>query len=117
MEESNSIYTAKRYFEASNNSDFDKIKNLLEVNATYSSQNTGIYLGRNSILKMQKTFHNSFSKLNWRIDSVEEEKPGIIKFEYTFEAITLSSELVKSRGVEFVIVLEGKIRHIEIRNA
>jgi hypothetical protein len=65
---------------------------------------------------MQKIFHGKFSSLNWRVNSVKEVKPGIILFDYDFLAKTLSGEKIESSGLEYVIVHDGKIQHIEIRN-
>jgi hypothetical protein len=106
---------AKLYFELSNKSDFDGIMKLLTDSTTYSSQRTGVYLGRDSIIAMQKEFHGKFSELNWKINSVKEIKPGIILFDYEFTATTKDGEPLKNSGQEYVIVYQGKIQHIEIR--
>lgn len=107
---------AKRYFDLSNNSDFTKIAELLTPTTTYSSQNTGLYLGAEDILNMQRSFHIKFSSLKWSMNSVEEVKPGIILIDYEFSATFSNGEKVESSGLEYVIVHDGKIQHIEIRN-
>jgi len=107
---------AKRYFELSNTSDFSGIKNLLAESTTYSSQTTGIYLGRENILTMQRTFHGKFSSLKWQVNSVEEIKPGVVLFDYDFAGELPDGKKVEASGLEYVTVYQGKIRHIEIRN-
>lgn len=52
----------------------------------------------------------------WHVNSAQEVKPGIILFDYDFFAETPSGEKVRNSGLEYVIVHDGKIQHIEIRN-
>lgn len=107
---------AQLYFELSNQSDFDGIAKLFTGSTTYSSQTTGIYLGSNDILAMQKQFHGKFSSLKWTVKSVEEVKPGIVLCDYDFVGRLPNGEKIESSGLEYVIVYQGKIQHIEIRN-
>jgi len=107
---------AQHYFDLSNKSDFTGIASLFTDSTTYSSQTTGLYLGKDEILKMQRNFHGKFHSLHWAVNSVSEVKPGIIKFDYNFIAETPSSEKIESSGIEYVIVHDDKIQHIEIRS-
>ena len=107
---------AQHYFDLSNKSDFTGIASLFTDSTTYSSQTTGLYLGKDEILKMQRNFHGKFHSLHWAVNSVSEVKPGIIQFDYTFVAETPSGEKTESSGIEYVIVHDGKIQHVEIRN-
>ena len=107
---------AERYFELSNESDFDGIAKFLTDRTTYSSQNTGIYFGSDNIIAMQKPFHAKFKYLNWQIDQIQELKPGIIQMDYTFEAELPDGQKIESEGTETVVVSGGQILHIEIRN-
>ena len=107
---------AKRYFELSNESDFDSIEKLFTDSSTYSSQTTGVYSGRDNIMAMQRAFHGKFSSLNWKVNSVEEVKPGIVIFDYEFNGQMRDGEKIKSLGLEYVTVQHGKIQNIEIRN-
>jgi hypothetical protein len=113
---SNAQETAERYFQLSNKSDFENIAKLFTDTTTYSSQSTGLYVGSDDIIRMQKTFHGSFSALNWEVESVTEIKPDIVLFEYEFNASKPDGEKIKSSGIEYVIVKDDKILHIEIRN-
>lgn len=107
---------AKLYFELCNKSDFEGIEKLFTDSTTYSSQTTGIYLGSDSILAMQRQFHGKFSSLKWIVKSVEEVRPGIILFDYDFVGQLPNGEKIESSGLEYVIVYKGKIQHIEIRS-
>ena len=107
---------ASLYFDLSNKSDFANIAKLFTNSTTYSSQNTGIYLGANAIIEMQKQFHRQFSVLNWKVNSIEEVKSGVVCLDYTFTGTKLDGGQIESSGIEYVIVQGGKILHIEIKN-
>lgn len=110
------LKVANLYFEASNRSDFDEISKLLTDSTTYASTNTGTYIGCDAILEMQRDFHGNFSKLNWEVNSVKEERPGVVVFDYSFSAVKKSGDKVEARGIEYVFVKGGKIQHVEIKN-
>lgn len=110
------LETAKLYFELSNSADVRAVEDLFTEASTYSSQNTGIYFGREDIIEMQRVFHGKFSSLQWSVNSVEEVKPGVILFDFNFMGETLGGERVKIFGLEYVVVYKGKIQHIEVRN-
>ena len=107
---------ANDYFALSNKSDFEGIGKLFADATTYSSQTTGMYLGRDDILAMQRAFHGKFTALHWQVHSVEEVKPGIVLFDYDFMGTLPNGEKLESSGLEYVIVYAGKIQHVEIRN-
>ncbi|HEV2402641.1 MAG TPA: nuclear transport factor 2 family protein [Candidatus Saccharimonadales bacterium] len=113
---SETLAIAKHYFDLSNNSDSTGIAELLTDNTTYSSQNTGVYLGKADILAMQRAFHGKFSSLHWEVKSVEEVKPGIVCFDYDFTGEMPDGKKIESSGLEYIIVHKDKIQHIEIRN-
>jgi 4-aminobutyrate aminotransferase-like enzyme len=110
------IKIARDYFDLSNKSDFSGIRRLFAETTTYSSQTTGVYLGREDILAMQQAFHGKFTSLHWKVNSAEEVKPGIILFDYDFMGELPNGEKIESSGLEYVIVYRGKIQHIEIRS-
>jgi len=107
---------AQLYFDLSNKSDFEGIAKLLTDTTTYSSQNTGEYTGKDTILAMQQVFHSKFSSLEWKVNSVTETKTGVIVFDYDFVGKQHDGTEVRSSGLEYVTVLYGKIQDIEIRN-
>lgn len=110
-----SLEIAKLYFELSNKSDFEGIEELLTESTTYSSKNTGIYLGAEDIMKMQREFHGSFKSLGWTITSSSESKSGVVLFDYAFVGTKNSGEEVEGSGVETIVIHNDKIQHIEIR--
>lgn len=110
------VEIAKTYFDLSNNSDLLNISKLLTESTTYSSANTGIYLGAENIMEMQEAFHGSFKSLEWIVNSVDEIKPGIVLFDYNFVAIKNDGSKIMSSGLEYVVIHKGKIQHIEIKN-
>ena len=90
------IQIALKYFEVSNVSNFEEIEKLFHENITYSSQNTGLYLWIPDIIEMQK-------------------KLWIVRVD--FEFIWLKPwEEIRFSWIEYIIVVDGKIQHIEIRN-
>src|SRR5438309_1908167 len=109
------LETAQLYFSLSNKSDFVGIEKLFTDTTTYSSQTTGIYLGGTNIVAMQKVFHGKFSSLKWQVNSIEEVKPGIVLFDFDFSGEMPGGQKIESSGLEYVIVHQGKIQHIEIR--
>lgn len=112
----NAIDTATLYFDFSNKSDFDGIAKLFTDSTIYSSQNTGEYVGSANIIAMQRVFHGKFTTLEWKVNSIKEIEPETILFDYDFVGQSTNGEIIKSSGLEYVTVHEGKIRKIEIRN-
>jgi len=111
----NPLQIAKKYFEVSNQSDFREISKLLNTSSTYSSQNTGLYLWVDDIIEMQKAFHESFESLNWDIIDIREEKLWIVKVNFVFKWLK-KWEKVEFSAIEYIVVLDWIIQHIEIRN-
>ncbi len=113
---SEALKTAKLYFTLSNKSDFAGIAKLLTESTTYSSEATGVYLGGDNIVSMQKAFHAAFVNPKWTIRSIDEVKPGIIKIEYAFNCTKINGQSIETIGIEYVIVYQDKIQHLEVRN-
>ncbi len=113
---SDELQLAKHYFDLSNEGKLADIKNLFTPSSTYSSANTGMYLGVDQIMTMQSEFFAGYKTLGWNIHSVEEIRPGVVLFDFTFSGKTHDGETVSRRGLEYVIVYNGKLQHIEVRN-
>ncbi len=107
---------AQQYFELSNQRNLPAIKELLTDASTYSSANTGVYLGVEQIMEMKEAFYGSFSEMHWEVHEVREERPGVVKFDFTFSGIKTDGEKIERPGIEYVIVYERKIQHVEVRN-
>ena len=110
------VQLAKQYFDLSNKRKLTEIKKLFSSSSTYSSANKGIFLGADQIMDMQTKFFSGFNTLGWDVHTIKEIKPGIVFFDFTFTGITLDGEVVQRSGKEYVIVYNGKIQHVEVRN-
>ena len=110
------IQLAKHYFDLSNEGKLTDIKALFTSSSTYSSANMDVYLGADQIMDMQTKFFAGFRTMKWNVNSVKEIKPGIVLFGFTFTGKTLDGEAVQRSGREYVVVYNGKIQHIEVRN-
>ncbi len=113
--EKNALSITELYFELSNTGDLPTIKTLFIPDATYSSANTGLYYGRIEIMKMMDTFFNSYKSLNWEINSITALNKYIVEVNFTCSSIDMSDQAIKRTGVERIVVVEGLIRHIEVR--
>ena len=110
------VQLAKHYFDLSNEGKLAEIRALFTPSSTYSSAFTGVYLGADEILEMQTKFFEGFETMRWDVDSVEEVKPGIVLFGFTFSGKTLEGEMVNRPGQEYVVVYNGKLQHVEVRD-
>jgi hypothetical protein len=113
---SSTIELAERYFELSNQSDMNSINAMFTDSSTYSSVNTGVYLGRSQIMTMMRAFHSAYASLNWTIDSIEEIRPGVAHIEFTLRSVNTQGEVTVSHGNEYVLAFNGLLQHVEVRN-
>ncbi len=107
---------AQHYFDLSNQGRLDEIERLFTPSSTYSSLNTGLHLGAENIIAMQRTFHAGFRSLHWHINSAEEVRPGIVLFDFVMTGTTADGDDVDFSGLEYVIVHQGRLQHVEVRN-
>ncbi|MGI9335246.1 MAG: nuclear transport factor 2 family protein [Gammaproteobacteria bacterium] len=110
------VRLAHHYFDLSNQGKLADIEKLFTPSSTYSSANTGVYLGAEQIMEMQTKFFASFKTMGWVVHSFEEVKPGVVLFDFTFSGTTLDGETIHRPGREYVIVYNGKLQHVEVRN-
>lgn len=89
---------------------------MLTNNSTYSSSNTGVYLGIKQIMEMKRVFYGSFTHMHWEVHNMEETRPGVVKVDFTFSGTKTNGEKIERPGIEYVIVHEQKLQHIEVRN-
>ena len=106
---------AKYYFDLSNDSDFAKISELFNSSTTFCNAKNDFFLGRDDIMLMQRKHHGMYKQLHWHVDSVEETKPNIISFVFTFSGELLHGEPVSYKGEETLIIHEQKIQHIQVK--
>lgn len=105
---------ARHYFELSNLSDFDRIAPLFDAKSTFRTRSGDYFIGVDDIMAMQKSHHGSYKKLHWQVTQVEEVKLGVVRFEFDFKAETHSGEHLEFSGIEYVLITDGKIRHIDV---
>ena len=106
---------AQKYFDLSNEHEMAQIEEMLSDDTTYSSTTTGVYLGRQDIMEMQRYFHGSFTTLHWDVISVNEVRPGVVLFDFHLTGERENGETIDSEGLEYIIVKDGRSRHIEVR--
>ena len=107
---------AEKYFELSNEHELDTISEMFTDASTYSSINTGVFLGRKQIMDMMKPFHDSFSELHWEIVDCRELRPGVVWLDFVMTGTKTSGEKVEVVGEEYVVVKDEKLLHVEVRN-
>lgn len=107
---------AKHYFDLSNRGDLDAIAALMTEQTTYSSQNTGLYLGAEQIMAMQRQFFSRFTALHWAINSAAEIKSGIVEIDFTLTGLSGDGTPIQKNGIEYIIVFNGKLQHVDVRN-
>ena len=112
---STELTIAKHYFDLSNNSDFESIAKLFDENSTFCTRNLEYFIGVENIIIMQRAHHGLYQKLKWTVNSVTEIKSGVICFDFSFEGVNQIGEVVKAVGLEYVIIKDGKIRHIDVK--
>jgi hypothetical protein len=109
------IALARHYFDLSNDGKLDDIAFLFTDSTTYSSQKTGIFLGATQIIEMQRAFFADFESVEWTIKSTQEIRSDIVLFDFDFVGVTQDGARVARSGLEYIVVYEGKIQHIEVR--
>lgn len=113
---STALDLAQRYFTLSNQGDLASIETMFAEDATYSSDNTGVYFGRADIMQMMTPFFAAYSELHWQVESAVEKTPYIVEMEFRFQGKDQQGVPVERRGLETLVIAQGKIRHIEVRN-
>lgn len=104
------------YFDLSNERNLERIFMLFAEDATYSSDNTGLYFGIASIKEMVAGFYDNFPSLHWEIHKLEQTSPNIAEVSFTLTATDKDGHDITRPGIERVVVVGGKIRHVEVRN-
>ena len=111
----NVIAVAKRYFQLSNEQDFEGIKDLLAESVSYTSPALGTLTSREEIIDKQKEFYKAHKGLRWHDKSYKEIKQNTAVIDYGCEAITEDDETMSWSGLEYITVNNGKITKIEIK--
>ena len=67
-------------------------------------------------MNMMRPFFDAFKTLKWDIKSIDETSDGVVLFDFVFSGETLEGKRVIIEGLEYVIIYEDKIQHIDVRN-
>lgn len=110
-----SLEIAQQYFDLSNLAELDDIEKMIHPEATYSSDNTGLYFGKNKIMTMMRGFFTNHSKLHWQIKSIEQLDEHVTELHFCCHAIKNNGEKYRFSGLERIVVIDEFIRHIEVR--
>ncbi len=113
---SEAVQLAEHYFTLSNAGKLDEIKTLFTASSTYSSANTGVFLGADQIMDMQRAFFSSFETMGWDVHHIEEIRSGVVFVDFTFSGVTKDGENINRPGLEYVVVYNGKLQHVDVRN-
>jgi len=112
----NAQAVAELYFDLSNTADFGAIEQLIHPQATYSSDNTGLYYSRPAIMQMMQQFFASHQSLHWHIDDLKVSQEHIVEIAFTCDYVN-DNESGSRQGIERIVAVDGLIRHIEVRAA
>ena len=107
---------ASAYFALSNARDLESIFAMFAADATYSSDNTGLYFGIQDIRKMMTAFFEAYPSLHWEVHSRTALSDHIVEIQFTLKARNSANEELVRPGTERIVVSGGKIAHVEVRN-
>ncbi len=110
------LATVQHYFDLSNNRDLEKVFKLFALDATYSSDNTGLYFGISDIRNMMQKFFDHYPELHWEIHSIQETTPQIVELNFTLRGTDTRGEKIIRPGIERIVVVSEQLRHVEVRN-
>ncbi|MGJ8663504.1 MAG: hypothetical protein ACSHWU_07630 [Marinicella sp.] len=113
--QTDSLTVTKQYFAWSNQADLSNIRTLIHPDATYSSVSTGLYFGVKDIMQMMENFYQSQQLLQWKIDQIQALTPHITEVKFSMHSIDLNHKEHHRTGTERLVVVDGLIRHIEVR--
>ena len=104
----------EQYFALSNDRDLTSIFTLLNPEATYSSNNTGLFYGVNDIRKMMTAFFADHPYIQWTILELRELSEHITEVDFTVVSTDREGNQTERSGLERIVVASGAIRHIEV---
>ena len=105
---------AEEYFALSNDRDLTSIFTLLNPEATYSSNNTGLFFGVNDIRKMMTAFFADHPYVHWTILGLREFSEHITEVDLTVVSTDREGDQTERSGLERIVAASGTIRHIEV---
>jgi len=106
----------EKYFALSNARDLTSIFSLLDPEATYSSDNTGLFHGLEDIRKMMTAFFADYPSIHWTILELRELSKHITEVDFAVASTDREGNQTERLGVERIVAASGTIRHIEVRS-
>ena len=107
---------AENYFALSNARELESVFDLFTADATYSSDNTGLYYGVADIRRMMTAFFEAHPYLHWEVHALNLSTDHIVEIKFTLTARDSNGEEIIRPGIERIVITQGKIRHVEVRN-
>ncbi len=104
----------EEYFALSNDRDLTSIFTLLNPEATYSSNNTGLFYGVNDIRKMMTAFFAYHPYIHLTILELRELSDHITEVDFTVISTDREGDQAERSGLERIVAASGTIRHIEV---
>jgi hypothetical protein len=104
----------EEYFALSNDRDLTSIFTLLNPEATYSSNNTGLFFGVNDIRKMMTAFFADHPYIKWTILELRELSEHITEVDFMVVSTDREGDQTERSGLERIVAASGTIRHIEV---
>ena len=106
----------EKYFALSNARDLKSIFSLLDPKATYSSDNIGLFYGREDIRKMMTAFFADYPAIHWTVLELRELSEHITEVDFAVASTDREGNETERLGVERIVAASGTIRHIEVRS-
>ncbi|MEM1261648.1 MAG: nuclear transport factor 2 family protein [Pseudomonadota bacterium] len=110
-----SVELAKHYVKLCNDADLVGIERLFTDTSTYRSPTSGVLVGVEPIMVMMRAFFARFERVTWDVLQLDETEPGVVRIDFVMRALTLAGEAIESAGNETLVVLDGKLRHVDVR--
>jgi plastocyanin len=110
------LTVSTQYFDLLNDRNLIAVEKLLTKDTTYSSEKQGVYLGQSQIMEILRNLLGGHISLTWKVDSVEQSRPGVVLFNLTLIGTTTSGQQVSELKRAYIIVSNNQIKHIEIRD-
>lgn len=113
---SSSVELARRYVEASNEHDLERIGAMFVDDAVYVSSRVGAFEGVDAIIAMMDGFFERFPDVHWDVEEYREEDAGAVVFDFVMKATSDGeAEAIEVRGVETIgFDGLGRINRIEV---
>ncbi len=109
-------HTARHYFELSNQAELAAVAQLFQSDATYSSDRTGLYYGVSDIMTMMENFFAGYHQIQWQIEQLACFTEHIVEIRFSCQTIDHQGSKTERLGVERLVIVDGLIRHIEVRS-